>query len=321
MRVNRGLVFWGVALVTAGAVALAIQSNLIAGETAREAWRLWPVVLIVIGLAVISARTPFAMVATLAAGLVAGGLVGTLVAGWPDGMSIGCGGETDSRTAANGDFTGASASVELDFDCGDLAVAMGQGTAWDIEALYGSDSEPEISSDADSLRVVLDDAGSFIGFADDRQDWDVTLPLDAELAIDVSANAASSVLDLGGSNLSELSIDANAGEVTLGLGGAAVADFSLSANAGSVGMTVDQATTLAGSVEMNAGSMDLCVADGVSVAITVTDDNITFSHNLDDSGLARSGDTWRSGDGTADVTLDIEGNAASFNYNPDGGCS
>ena len=70
MRVNRGLVFWGVALVTAGAVALAIQSNLIAGETAREAWRLWPVVLIVIGVAVISARTPFAMVATLAAGLV-----------------------------------------------------------------------------------------------------------------------------------------------------------------------------------------------------------------------------------------------------------
>lgn len=27
MRANRGLVFWGVALVTAGAVALAIQSN------------------------------------------------------------------------------------------------------------------------------------------------------------------------------------------------------------------------------------------------------------------------------------------------------
>ena len=321
MRVNRGLVFWGVALVTAGAVALAIQSNLIAGDTAREAWRLWPVVLIVIGVAVISARTPFAMVATLAAGLVAGGLAGTLVAGWPDGMSIGCGGETDSRTAANGDFTGASASVELDFDCGDLAVAMGQGTAWDIEALYGSDSEPEISSDADSLRVVLDDAGSFIGFADDRQDWDVTLPLDAELALDVSANAASSVLDLDGSNLSELSIDANAGEVTLGLGGAAVADFSLNANAGSVGMTVDQATTLAGLIEMNAGSLDLCVADGVSVAITVSDANITFSHDLDDSGLSRSGDTWRSGDGTADVTLDVEGNAASFSYNPDGGCS
>lgn len=321
MRVNRGLIFWGVALVTAGAVALAIQSDLIAGETAREAWRLWPLVLIVIGLAVIGARTPFALPATLAAGLVAGGLAGTLVAGWPDGMTIGCGGETDSRAAANGEFTGAAANVELDFDCGDLAVSMAQGSAWNVEALYGSDSEPEISSDAASMRVRLDDAGGFIGFADSRQDWDVELPLDTELALDVNADAASSVLDLDGANLSTLSIDANAGEVRLGLGGAAVGELSIDANAGSVDLTVDQATTVDGRIEMNAGSMDLCVADGTSVAITVSDDNITFSHDLDGSGLTRSDDTWRSDDGTADVTLEIEGNAASFSYNPDGGCS
>ena len=37
MHANRGLVFWGVALVTAGAVALAIQSNLIAADAARDA--------------------------------------------------------------------------------------------------------------------------------------------------------------------------------------------------------------------------------------------------------------------------------------------
>ncbi|HET9417010.1 MAG TPA: DUF5668 domain-containing protein [Candidatus Limnocylindria bacterium] len=321
MRVNRGLVFWGVALVTAGAVALAIQSDLIAGDTAREAWRLWPIVLIVIGVAVISARTPFALVATLAAGLVAGGLAGTLVAGLPDGMAIGCGGETDSRTAANGDFTAASARVELDFDCGDLAVAMDQGTAWNVEARYGSDSEPQISSDAGSMRVELRDAGGFIGFNDSRQDWDVTLPLDVELALDVDANAASSTLDLDGGALSEVAIDANAGEVRLGLGGTAVDDLSIDANAGSITMTVDQATTAIGRIEMNAGNLDLCVGDGVAIAITLNEDNITFSHDLDDSGLTRSGDTWRSGDGTADVTLEIQGNAASFTYNPDGGCS
>jgi hypothetical protein len=321
MRVNRGLIFWGVALVTAGAVALAIQAELIAGETAREAWRLWPVVLIVIGLAVISARTPFAIVATLAAGLVAGGLAGTLVAGWPDGLTVGCGGETDSRTAADGDFTGTAASVELDFDCGDLAVSMVQGTAWNVEALYGSDSEPRISSDDGAMRVELDDAGGFIGFADSRQDWDVALPLDIELALDVSANAAGSVLDLGGATLSDVSIDANAGDLTLGLGGTAISELSIDANAASVGITVDQATTGHGRIEMNAGSLDLCVAEGVAVAITINDDNITFGHDLDDSGLTRDGNTWRSGGQTADVTFDVEGNAASFNYNPDGGCS
>ncbi len=321
MRVNRGLIFWGVALVTAGAVALAIQYDIIAGESAREAWRLWPIVLIVIGIAVISARTPFALMATLAAGLVAGGLAGTLVAGWTDGMSIGCGGETDISATANGEFTGASAQVQLDFDCGDLAVGMAQGTSWNIDALYGSDSEPEISSDAGSMRVILRDAGGFIGFNDSRQDWDVTLPLDVELALDVDADAASSTLDLGGATLSEVAVDANAGEVRLGLGGTAVEDLSIEANAGSIKMTVDQTTTASGRIEMNAGKLDLCVADGVAIALTLADDNITFSHNLDDSGLTRSGDTWRSGDGTADVTLEIEGNAASFTYNPDGGCS
>jgi hypothetical protein len=198
---------------------------------------------------------------------------------------------------------------------------MVQGTAWNVEAQYGSDSEPRISADGGSMRVELDDAGGFIGFADSRQDWNVALPLDTEMALDVSADAASSVLDLDGATLSDVSIDANAGELTLGLGGAAVTDLSINANAGSVGISVDQATTAAGRVEMNAGSLDLCVADGVSVAITVSDDNITFSHDLDDSGLTRDGDTWRSGDGTADVTLEIEGNAASFSYNPDGGCS
>jgi hypothetical protein len=72
---------------------------------------------------------------------------------------------------------------------------------------------------------------------------------------------------------------------------------------------------------VNAGSVELCVADGTAIEITVNDSNITFSHNLDDSGLDRSGDTWRTADGTPDVVLDVEGNAASFTYNPTGGCS
>ena len=320
MRVNRGLIFWGVALVTAGAVALAIQSNLIPAETARQAWRLWPVVLIVIGLAVISARTPFALVATLAAGLVVGGLGGTLVAGWPEGLSVGCGGDLDSQATADGGFTTDAAEVELDFNCGDLGVSTAPGTEWSVDARYASSAEPVISTDAGSLRVDVE-GGGFLGFADARQDWQVVLPTETELALEVNANAASSTLDLDAAILTDLSIDANAGDVTLGLGGATVTELSIDANAGSVGITVDEATAATASVEMNAGSLALCVADGTAVAITVTDDNVTFSHDLDSSGLTLEGETWRSGDGAADVTFTVEGNAASLAYNPDGGCS
>jgi hypothetical protein len=319
MQVNRGLVFWGVGLITAGAVALAIQSDLIAADVARDAWRFWPVVLIVIGLAIIAGRTPFALVATLASGLVAGALVGTLVAGIPAGLNLGCGGEIDDRVTADGTFSGA-ATVELDFNCGDLDVAAGDGDTWAVDAGFAEGAEPDIRSDGDSLRVRANERG-VIGFANARQDWDITLPSDVRLALDVTANAGSSNLGLDGMDLSDLSIDMNAGDIDVDLAGTSVAELSVSANAGSVSIIVDEATAADGSISVNAGSVDLCVADGTTIEISVNDSNITFSHNLDDSGLERSGDTWRSGDGPADVVLEIEGNAASFTYNPTGGCS
>ncbi|HET6648976.1 MAG TPA: DUF5668 domain-containing protein [Candidatus Limnocylindria bacterium] len=320
MRINRGLVFWGVALITAGAVALAIQSGVIAGESARDLWRFWPVVLIVIGIAVIAARTPFALVATLVAGLVVGGMAGTLITGWPGGIGIGCGGQADELVSSEGSFAG-SASVDLDFNCGELAISTAAGSDWSVGARYGGGNEPRISADDGSLRVSADADGPF-GFADRRQEWNVTLPTDADLGLSVDANAASSQLDLDDATFTELGIDANAGEVKMRLPGASVDGLSIDANAGSISIDTDEATTLSGSIEMNAGSLELCVAESASVAITVDEDNITFSHNLDDSGLTRTGDTWSNGGGgAAAITLTVSGNAASFTLNPEDGCS
>ena len=254
MRVNRGLVFWGVALVRPAWWRWPSRSTSSPSESARQAWQLWPVALIVIGLAVIAGRTPFAMVASLVAGIVVGGLVGTLVAGWPDGLDIGCGGASDEQVAANGTFSGGTAEVDLEFDCGELAVAMGDGTAWSVDARHGSNAEPTIEDGAASLRVDSDDS-SWFGFGDARQSWDVTLPTDVELALEVGANAASSTLDLAAASLTSLSIDANAGEVTLGLEGTS-ADELVDRGQCRVafGITVDESTTAIGSIQINAGS-------------------------------------------------------------------
>jgi len=319
MQVNRGFAFWGVALITAGAVALAIQSALIPEDAARQAWRLWPVVLIIVGLSVIASRTPFALIATVLAGLVAGGLAGTLVAGLPDGLSVGCGGEPTETAAQDGTFD-RSAEVVLDFNCGDMVVTTASGSDWSVEARHGSDREPQISSSGNSLRVGAEGDG-FIPFTQEgRQEWDVVLPTDTTLDLTVDANAASSQLSLDDADLSNLAIDANAGDVHIGLAGASVAHVEIEANAGSLSMEADASTSLDGTVEMNAGSLELCAPDAVVVAITIADDNVTFSHNLDDLELTRQGDTWSTGDGEANVRLSIEGNAASFTLNPEGGC-
>ena len=318
MQINRGLIFWGVALITAGVVALAIQAQLIPADSARQAWRLWPLLLVVIGLAVIASRTPFGSVATLLAGLVAGGLAGSLVAGIPDGLSIGCGGEPTESVTAEGSFA-TDGDVELDFSCGELDVSTQSGTNWSVVARHGSDEEPQVTSDSDSLRVSAE-GGGFIGFTDSRQAWDVVLPTDATLSLTVDSNAATAGLDLSNADLSTLAIDANAGEVNLALPGAAVEELGVDANAGSVTIDTDGSTRLTGSVEMNAGSLEVCVPDDLGVAITIEDENVTFSHNLDELGLTRQGDTWSSGEGDAAIRIDVNGNAASLTLNPEEGC-
>ena len=318
MHINRGLVFWGVALITAGAVALAIQAQLIPSDTARQAWRLWPLLLVAVGLAIIASRTPFGAAATLLAGLVAGGFAGALVAGAPDGLSLGCGGEPTESVTAEGSFA-TDGEVELDFSCGELEVSTQAGSAWSVVARHGADEEPQVNSDDDSLRVSAE-GGGFIGFTDSRQSWEVVLPTDATLSLSVDSNAASSGLDLANADLSNLAIDANAGEVTLALPGAEVRELSIDANAGSVSMAADETSRLEGTIEMNAGSLELCAPEDLAIAITIEGENVSFSHNLDDSGLDRQGDTWSSGDGDPQLSLDVSGNAASFTLNPEGGC-
>jgi Domain of unknown function (DUF5668)/Putative adhesin len=319
VRMNTGLVFWGVTLITAGVAALAVQAGVIDQESARQVWQFWPVIIIVIGLAVIAARTPFAAIATVVAGLVVGGMAGTLVAGFPDGFSFGCVGNADETATEEGSF-GTDAEVDLNLNCGELTVTTAPGSDWSVEARYSGDA-PQIESAADSLRVDSGDNFSLFGGGDADQSWDVTLPTDPTIDLSVDVNASSGHLALDDATLSRLSVGANAGDVEIQLPGASVAELTVEANAGSISIDADDGTEVTGSVEMNAGSLDLCVPDGVGLAITLSDDdNPTFSHNLDEAGLAREGNVWRSGTGDA-ITLSIEGNAAGFTLNPDGGCS
>jgi len=85
---------------------------------------------------------------------------------------------------------------------------------------------------------------------------------------------------------------------------------------------VDARTDLDGTVGMNAGSIEFCADPETAVRFTV-EENLTFSHDLDESELVRTGNTWATANfDAADraVDLRLEGNAASFSLNPEGGC-
>jgi hypothetical protein len=320
MRLNRGLLFWGLALITTGAVALAVELGYGDRDVVSGAWRLWPLLLVAFGVSLLASRTSFAPIGTLVSALVVGLIVGALFAAGP-GFSFACGGQDPSTLATHGgQFSGDRARVQLDFDCGTLRVATAAGTGWRAEVGRNGGDQPTVSSDDADLTITSPGGGPFGG----RERWEVTLPTDVTLDASIAPNAASSTLALTNAHFSRLAITPNAGDVTLDLSGAQVDDLSVSVNAGSAHIATDGATAVAGEISVNAGSISLCTASDGAVAITVTETNITFSHNLDETGLARSGDTWQTVNypgAQHRVTLTVRGNVGSFSLNPEEGCT
>jgi hypothetical protein len=330
MHINRGLLFWGLALITAGLVALAAMQGMVDRTALSGAWRLWPVVLIAIGLAIVLSRTPFAAVGTVIAALVVGIAGGAVIAVGPGIVS--CGGEPGATHTARGDFTRqvqegvrfwrTAAAVDLELSCGSLDVTMADGTSWEAITSTNEDEDGVPVVEAASGSLGLSSGSEGFPFSRDRQEW--ALSLGREVAYDLSAslNAAESTLNLAGGTFGSLSLNPNAGSLDLDLSGARVADLDVSLNAGSVSIVADAGTDLAGAIGSNAGSIDFCTPAGTALRFTV-DANLTFSHDLDESGLVQSGDTFTSpGFETAEHQIDLrlEGNAASFNLNPEEGC-
>jgi hypothetical protein len=319
MTLHRGLLFWGLALITAGAVALATQQNYLDRDVLADGWRLWPVILIVIGLSVVLSRTPFAIIGTIAAALVVGTAAGAFIAIGPAVASCG-GAEPTSLDTQQGQF-GDAAQVTLDFNCGTLDVATTDHPEWTVRSSRVDGEPAQIAADRDSLRVESGHSDRW--WDGGRQRWIVSLPDRTSYRLDVTPNAAETIIDLGGGRFTTVSLHPNAGSVVLDLTDAEINDLDLSLNAGSVAVIIGPGQAMNATMSVNAGSIEVCTEDGVALRVT-TNANITFSHNLEDSNLVQVGDSW-STPGYADaadrVQIDLEGNAASFTLNPEGGCS
>jgi len=318
MRVRRGLLFWGLFLIPLGGITLLVRAGVLDAERLTDAWRLWPLILVGIGLAIVLGRSRTAVVGTAVVALVLGSLGGAALASghlWIQGISdcAVASGPTDQQLQRSGTFAG-SAAVRLALDCGSAAVTTEAGSDWHVDAGYRG-TAPLVDASADRLDLRVPG-----GTAPRRNDWTVKLPAASLGSISVTANAASATVALPGAHLASLDAEMNAGDLRIDLTQGAADEVDLSMNAGRVRLDSGTAA-LSGDVSLNAGAFDLCVPDGVGLRFHVTD-QLTFGHNLAARGLSRTGDTWtRAASGSdAIIALSIDGSAASFTLNPVGGC-
>ena len=324
MRVNRGLLGWGVFLIVLGAVPLAVEAGRLEEDTVRNAWQLWPLILVGIGLGLLLARTPAAIVGTLVVavtfGLMGGALLATGVTGSLSGCGVGVGTSGSPFETSTGTL-GTDAEVDIEFDCGELAIESQPGVAWAVAGSGPDGQAPEITSSASRL-IVRTPEGSGGGFNQAGRLWRITLPVDPQVNLGLAVNAGSADAVLAGMHVPATSATVNAGSLRLDLSETLdVATVDASVNAGSISLTLP-AASITGSLSANAGSIELCVPDGVGLRFTGAD-NPLGSNNFADRGLLQSGGTWTSpGYASADYRLDMSASATagSITLNPESGC-
>jgi hypothetical protein len=321
MRIHKGYLFWGIFFVLLGAIPLAERQGLVEADRIGDLGRYWPLALIVLGVAIVIARSGVAVVGTIVAALVLGGLAGGAIAssgGWI--LNVGdCATGVDpddlERTSRTGTFT-EPARVSLELDCGSITVragatmdALGQ---WVLDARHRGDPPVVVATDG-SLSVRTPEDGVR------RHDWQLLLPPSQVRSLGLDLNAAGATIDVRAAALEALAVQVNAGDVQVLADDATLDALSVQVNAGRARLDLGGDTD--GSLQINAGALDVCVPDDAELRIQVNDD-FAFVTNLDQRDLTRIGDVWtRDGSGGPTIDLRVEGNAASFNLDPAEGCA
>ena len=326
MHIRRGYLGWGVFLILTGAIPLLVRSGYLSQEQVDRLWSLWPLILIGIGIGLILSRTRFDFIGGLIVAATFGLMLGGLLSQGIDTISGGaCGGDTSGTAFASqdGSFSGSSATVDLELDCGTLAVGVGGGTAWHLEGSDRDGAGPIVETDASSLQVQSRDRGAATFFSEGRRDdWRVTVPDGTRLDFDVQVNAGTGTLDLGGAALGTAKLTLNAGSVTFDLTDVKeIEGIEFQLNAGAVGLTLPN-QSMTGSIKANAGAVKLCAPSGAALRLH-TGDSVIAGYDYEDQGLVKDGSTWTTpGFETAAVQIDLrtEATAGSFSLNPEDGC-
>ena len=319
MHVDRRLLQWGAFFIVFGALPLAVQLGWLDRSAFSGAGRLWPVLIIVVGLGILLARSRFELLGGLLFTVTLGVILGAVLAGGIG--SLGCVGINQGSAAPAGAGTmGATAQVDLTVDCGTATVTTAPGSGWTFSGSGDPDRRPVVDATPDSLRISNDRSG-VLNFSLARSDWQLQLPADPHLAVTFVMNAGTAHLDFSGAHLDDLSMTANAGTARVVLArAAAIGSIEATVNAGDVLIALPS-SEMGGSITVNAGHLGLCLPAGTSLRIE--SGGALSGNNYASQGLVQDGSTWTTpglGDGAPVIDLDVTANAGNVDLNPQGGC-
>ena len=313
MRLDSRFLGWGVFFIVAGGLAFAVRSGYVTPDLASQLWRLWPLVLIGFGVGILLGRTSLAWLGGLIVAATFGLIVGGALAGGLD--RVGCTGSASGSGTTVGGQLNDGASVSIESACGPVTVTSAAGSAWSLT--YRGDPPPVVEQAPDRLRIASPQS-TFLHQAS----WDISLPADPGLRLQLTASAGSAHVSLPNAHLSSFDGTFNAGSFDVDLSGATLGALTATFNAGSGTLRLPTGA-FNGDVGLNAGSLTVCVAPDAGLRVRAN--GALSSTDFSAAGMSRStSGEWLSpgvDSATSVIRLTIQANAASVTLRRDGGCS
>jgi hypothetical protein len=318
MTVNRRLLYWGVFFVALGAVVLVAQAHDVDGADIAAVLRVWPVLVIALGVGLLLRRTRFDVAGGVLASAMPGLLLGGLIVAAPQ-VGPDCNGDRPANgTSQQGTFDGV-ASVDVRLTCGDLTVTTAPGAGWQLESGSGTGAAAVVDVSSRRLSVASAVQERPFGFVRGSDVWRLSLPVAFPLDLAAEVNAGRGEFDLAGARLRNVSLAVNAGKAQVDLAGTTLAHLSFNVNAASASLNLPAGQDLGAEITVNAGAILIC-APG-ELGLRIHSEGVLASTTF--NGLAHSGDTWESpGYSMAEHHADVNvaANVASVDVNPLGGC-
>jgi hypothetical protein len=324
MRVRRRYLSLGIFLLCLGAVPLAVDLGFLSPSVAADLTRLWPLVLIGLGVGVM---LRFSAVEWLGGMVVAGTfglLIGTALAGGLPG--IGCVSDQVSGSTVMGNGTYSGGVIDVDVSCADLTVDnWATDNTWSVQAT--TEQPPTINGDGGLTLHSSRTVG--LPFAGGRERWMVSLPSQLANVPTMSyfhLSASHAQLTFGPGSLNHISIDVNAGDANVDLHNVDMTHGPLNMTLNAASANLDLPTSglgATGTVHVNASSLTICADPGLALRFNY--DETLGSNDFASAGLTGSGDTWTTpgyDSAAAHVELNLSANLSSISLSrPSGGCA
>jgi len=251
----RGLI-WPAVLILIGAVALLVNTNLIAADRLYRLGDLWPLLLVVIGLVLLVTRMPISPNASaIAAALILLVAIGGSIAYVAVGPSVPTGTQTMDTTAPGG---------KLDHGAVDITVggATLKITGTDLGSdLFRSHIEyqgppPDVSVGRSTGHIEISQNSGFHIFGPQRFTLDLKLSSTVQWRIAVHSGAANDTYDFTKLQLTSLEDDTGASREDISLG-TPKGNVPISVNGGALTVHVHRPTNTAARVNVSGGAVSL----------------------------------------------------------------